>query len=58
MWTDSRLGIDWYNYGGMTRDVSLVTLPKKFIDDYDVHLKHDATFSTLRTPNAERVMFT
>ena len=39
------LGIDWYNYGGIHRDVSLVTLPERFIDDYDVHLKHDATFS-------------
>jgi beta-glucuronidase len=38
-------GIDWYNYGGIHRDVSLITLPEKFIDDYDVHLKHDATFS-------------
>jgi beta-glucuronidase len=37
--------IDWFNYGGLTRDVSLVTVPKQFIDDYDVHLKHGATFS-------------
>lgn len=36
---------DWFDYGGITRDVSLVTLPAQFIDDYDVHLKHDATFS-------------
>jgi beta-glucuronidase len=36
---------DWFNYGGLTRDVSLVTVPASFIDDYDVHLKHDATFS-------------
>jgi beta-glucuronidase len=36
---------DWFNYGGLTRDVSLVTLPEQFIDDYDVHLKHDSTFS-------------
>lgn len=39
------VGIDWFNYGGLTRDVSLVTLPTKFIDDYDVHLKHGTTFS-------------
>jgi beta-glucuronidase len=39
------VGIDWFNYGGLTRDVSLVTVPSAFIDDYDVHLKHDATFS-------------
>ena len=39
------IGIDWFNYGGIHRDVSLVTLPEKFIDDYDIHLRHDATFS-------------
>lgn len=30
---------DWYNYGGLTRDVSLVDVPKAFVDDFDVHLK-------------------
>jgi beta-glucuronidase len=39
------IGIDWFNYGGIHRDVSLVTVPEKFIDDYDVHLKHGTTFS-------------
>jgi beta-glucuronidase len=36
---------DWFNYGGLTRDVSLVTLPQQFIDDYDIHLAHGASFS-------------
>jgi beta-glucuronidase len=36
---------DWFNYGGLTRDVSLVTVPSAFIDDYDVHLRHGATFA-------------
>lgn len=39
------VGIDWFNYGGLTRDVSLVTVPMQFIDDYDVHLKHGSSFS-------------
>jgi beta-glucuronidase len=39
------VGIDWFNYGGLTRDVSLVTVPKQFIDDYDVHLKRETSFS-------------
>jgi beta-glucuronidase len=30
---------DWYNYGGLTRDVSLVDVPKAFVDDFDVYLK-------------------
>jgi len=33
---------DWYNYGGLTRDVSLVGVPKAFVDDFDVHLKPKA----------------
>jgi beta-glucuronidase len=32
------LNTDWYNYGGLTRDVSLVDVPAKFIDDFDLHL--------------------
>ena len=32
------LDYDWYNYGGLTRDVSLVSVPANFIDDYDAHL--------------------
>lgn len=43
------VGIDWFNYGGLTRDVSLVTVPERFIDDYDIHLKRETTFSV---PNA------
>ncbi len=38
------VGYDWYNYGGLTRDVSLVTVPAAFIDDYDVHLAHGPTW--------------
>jgi beta-glucuronidase len=38
------INYDWFNYGGLTRDVSLVTVPAAFIDDYDVHLRHGATF--------------
>lgn len=30
---------DWYNYGGLTRDVSLIDVPQAFVDDFDVHLK-------------------
>ena len=32
------LQTDWWNYGGITRDVSLVQVPYTFIDDYDLHL--------------------
>ena len=29
---------DWFNYGGLTREVSLITVPEAFIDQYDLHL--------------------
>lgn len=39
------LNYDWFNYGGLTRDVALVTVPRQFIDDYEIHLKKDENFS-------------
>ncbi len=32
------LETDWWNYGGLTRTVSLIEVPETFIDQYDVHL--------------------
>ena len=32
------LETDWWNYGGLTREVSLLEVPDQFIDQYDVHL--------------------
>lgn len=32
------LETDWWNYGGLTREVSLIAVPDTFIDQYDVHL--------------------
>lgn len=29
---------DWWNYGGLTREVSLIEVPETFIDQYDLHL--------------------
>ncbi|WP_419805047.1 glycoside hydrolase family 2 protein [Terriglobus sp.] len=36
---------DFYDYGGLTRDVSLITVPAQFIDDYKVQLAHGPTFA-------------
>ena len=33
------LETDWWNYGGLTREVSLIEVPDTFIDQYDVHLE-------------------
>jgi beta-glucuronidase len=32
------LETDWWNYGGLTRTVSLIEVPAAFIDQYDIHL--------------------
>jgi beta-glucuronidase len=32
------LETDWWNYGGLTRDVSLIEVPEAFVDQYDLHL--------------------
>jgi len=30
---------DWWNYGGLTRDVSLIEVPETYVDDYFVQLR-------------------
>lgn len=32
------LAFDWWNYGGITRDVMLVTVPDNFVEDYFIRL--------------------
>ena len=36
------LQTDWWNYGGLTRSVSLIDLPSSWVDQYDVHLSRTA----------------
>lgn len=36
------LNTDWWNYGGITRDVKLIEVPAVFIRDYKVQLKNDS----------------
>ena len=33
------LNTDWWNYGGLTRDVSLIETPQTFVDDYSFALQ-------------------
>jgi len=33
------LNTDWFNYGGITRDVALIDVPSSFIKDYCIQLK-------------------
>ena len=34
---------DWWNYGGITRSVQLLELPKDFIEDYFIQLRKNST---------------
>jgi beta-glucuronidase len=43
------LNTDWWNYGGITRDVNLVTVPATFLIDYFVHLEKKKGKSSQRT---------
>ena len=36
---------DWYNYGGITRDVILVEVPQNYIDDFTIALKKETALS-------------
>jgi Beta-galactosidase/beta-glucuronidase len=33
------LNTDWWNYGGLTREVSLIDVPETFIQDYFIQLR-------------------
>ncbi|MCI4566363.1 glycoside hydrolase family 2 TIM barrel-domain containing protein [Lysobacter sp. CFH 32150] len=35
-------GFDWFNYGGLTRDVDLVETPRSYIQDYSIQLAPDS----------------
>jgi beta-glucuronidase len=37
------LGFDWFNYGGITRDVNLVETSASYIEDYFVQLRKEST---------------
>jgi len=39
---------DWWNYGGITRDVQLVEVPAAFIQDYSLHIKKGAGLQPLK----------
>jgi len=39
---------DWWNYGGITRDVQMIELPPAFIQDYSLHIKKGASLQSLK----------
>ncbi len=48
---------DWFNYGGLYRDVDLIRVPSVFIRDLQVELKKDGTFEniSIRVDLSERI---
>lgn len=47
------LNTDWWNYGGITRNVDIVELPQTFIQDYFIQLKKPASGQAPKTKDAE-----
>ncbi len=43
------LNTDWWNYGGITRDVDLVLLPDTFIQDYSIQLAKGSSAAKTKT---------
>ena len=39
---------DWFNYGGVYRDIELVSVPESYIRDFKIELVPDDTFSRIR----------
>jgi beta-glucuronidase len=39
---------DWFNYGGLYREVELIRLPGTFIKDWAIHLEPDSNFQKIR----------
>jgi beta-glucuronidase len=46
------LNTDWWNYGGITRDVNLVEVPPVFVQDYTIQLQPAATGKIIDPKNA------
>lgn len=48
------LNTDWWNYGGITREVKLITVPQTFIQDFVLQLKKNSSGKAPeKTPEAE-----
>ncbi len=39
---------DWFNYGGIYRDIELISLPQVYIKDFKIALKQDGTYSNIQ----------
>ena len=39
---------DWFNYGGIYRDIELIRVPKTHIKDFKIALEPDSNFSRIR----------
>lgn len=41
------INYDWFNYGGISRDVELITVPNAFIKDFKIGLIPDGTYQNI-----------
>ena len=41
------INTDWFNYGGLQRDIELIYVPKQYIKDYFTYLKNDNKYNKI-----------
>lgn len=49
------LNTDWWNYGGITREVKLLEVPQVFVRDFDLHVSGSSILGCVRAPGASSV---
>ncbi|MCG2461613.1 beta galactosidase jelly roll domain-containing protein [Flavobacteriaceae bacterium F89] len=49
------LNLDWWNFGGITRNVSLVIVPEKFIQSYSINLDQDQDIQSSKKRNRFKI---
>lgn len=49
------LNLDWWNFGGVTRDVSLVLVPETFIQSYFLNLDQDQDITSSKKKNRFKI---
>ena len=48
---------DWWNYGGITRDVLLVSVPETYIEDYSLQLSREGETTNRKSSNRRYLNF-
>lgn len=49
------LNLDWWNFGGITRDVALILVPETFIQSYSLNLDQDQNITSSKKKNRFKI---